>query len=72
VTYYSPITGTSGVVRNRKNNSTSEVDKNTGLGFNSLGENRWHTNFGAGVGATEYFNDDSCSVKFHWTSSAEL
>jgi hypothetical protein len=72
ITYYSPTTGSSGVVRNRKNNATSEVDKSTGLGFNSLGENRWHTNFGAGVGATEYFNDDSCSVKFHWTSSAEL
>ena len=72
ITYYSPTTGSSGVVRNRKNNGTSEVDKSTGLGFNSLGENRWHTNFGAGVGATEYFNDDSCSVKFHWTSSAEL
>jgi hypothetical protein len=72
VTYYSPTTGTSGVVRNRKNNATSEVDKSTGLGFSSLGENRWHTSFGSGVGATEYFNDDSCSVKFHWTSSAEL
>jgi hypothetical protein len=72
ITYYSPATGSSGVVRNRKNNGTSEVDKSTGLGFNSLGQNRWHTNFGSGVGATEYFNDDTSSVKFHWTSSAEL
>jgi hypothetical protein len=72
ITYYSPVTGSSGVVRNRKNNGTSEVDKSTGLGFNSLGQNRWHTDFGSGVGATEYFNDDTSSVKFHWTSSAEL
>jgi hypothetical protein len=72
ITYYSPVTGASGFIRNRKNGVSSEVDKNTGLGFASYGENMWTASLGSGVGATEYFNDDSSYVKFHWTSNAEL
>ena len=72
ITYYSPATGTSGVVRNKKNGATSPVDKSTGLHIYNYGETSWATGLGAGTGATEYFNDVSSSVLFHWTSSAEL
>jgi hypothetical protein len=72
ITYYSPVTGASGVVRNRKNNATAAVDKSTGLYINNGGETSWVGGFGSGTGATEYFNDATSSLAFHWTSSAEL
>jgi len=72
ITYYSPVTGASGVVRNRKNNATAAVDKSTGLYINNGGETSWVGGFGSGTGATEYFNDATSSLAFHWTSNAEL
>ena len=72
ITYYSPATGASGVVRNKKNGASSPVDKSTGLGIYNYGETSWAAGLGSGTGATEYFNDASSSVLFHWTSSAEL